>query len=873
MMRLLKLAILIAVLYGALMLLVSSALAQVSNAQVLINYPEIAEDGDGLGLGLYFNLINASGQVITDAQPQSARMLLDDGTGYDATVAKPTSPIYIALVLDASGSMGGAAESMRQAAIQAVNNAPQEARFAVIRFNDQIDVLEQFTEDRNRAINAIGQVQPRNLAGTCLYDAAFRAIELMGSAPPGRRAIILFTDGRDETAQGTVCSSHVFSEVVDLASQPQARVPIHTIGLSGGNSAINASELRDIAGSTGGLSAIGDQATLNTLFTQIMDALKAQWFSRAVIYPTQGQHTAQLLVTMGDGSFPQPAVAVFVSPRDFRRQPTITPTQPTPTPTIVTVAVDSVAADPATETISVQARAENERLVTEYRFEFMNANNLLQAEFIVPAPLQERMTFPSRNLSDGENTVRIIALDENRRIIVRSEPFKFTYLRPTATPPPPTDTPEPISATLTSIQYNRQTDVITLNINLLGANRIDRLQINVVNADTNLLEQSYPVPPATSIELPSTGLTAEQDYIVNVIAQNASGQIISQSNSNFTYTPIVTPSPTPVSVSIAIASINISETSQEFVIQIQAENPSEIDRYDLRMVQTDTGLLVGNFEYQVPPFDTVRVPLSGISGGQYKITLNALGENNRVLATYEVEARYNPPTPTPTVTPITGIQAFIANARSNPIIIVVIGLVAVGLILLLFLLLRQPKKAKTGTSFLQEMTGAQPIAPPSQQKQNPAVAKPLASNEATNAVPYRPAMDGEATNAIPFAQLPGASLTVTRTRDVGMNGQVFPITHIPYTLGRRGRDLNFEQDDNVSRAHAQITYVDGIFYVTDEGSTHGTAINGNRIPARTPVAIDGGARLMLGTTTMLTFETSGVSQSTRSDYDPDRTNV
>src|SRR5215207_7318495 len=99
--------------------------------QVLINYPELAEEGDGLGLGLYFNITDTTGRVVTNAEVQSARILLDDGTGYDATVEKPTSPIYIALVLDASGSMAGAAQAMRQAAIDAVNSAPEEALFAV----------------------------------------------------------------------------------------------------------------------------------------------------------------------------------------------------------------------------------------------------------------------------------------------------------------------------------------------------------------------------------------------------------------------------------------------------------------------------------------------------------------------------------------------------------------------------------------------------------------------------------------------------------------------------------------------------------------------------------------------------------------------
>jgi VWFA-related protein len=839
--------------------------------QVLINYPELAEEGDGLGLGLYFNITDTTGHVVTNAEVQSARILLDDGTGYDATVEKPTSPIYIALVLDASGSMAGAAQAMRQAAIDAVNSAPEEALFAVIRFNASIDQLTDFTADRNQAINAIGEVQPINLSGTCLYDATFRAIELLGQSPPGRRAIILFTDGKDETAQGTPCSQHVFSDVVSLASQPTSRVPIHAIGLSGGNSAINAAELRDLASSTGGLAAIGDQSTLGSLFGQIMDALKAQWLAHAVVYPTQGNHTAQLLVTLSDGSFPQPALAVFVAGRNYFVAPTITPTAPTSTPTIVSIAVDSVSFDPTAETISVKTIVQNEQLVNEYRFQFKNENNLLQAEFVVPAPLPDIVTFPSRTLQNGEATLDISGVNSDGDIVARSAPFEFTYQGPTPTSEPPTATPEAVSATLTGIQYDEGSDKITLNLSLLGQAQINTLQVYVINGDTNLLEQTYPVAPATTVDLPTTGLKPGQSYNVNVIAQGQNGQILSQSNQEFTYTPLLTPTPTPIAVDIAIQGIDVNDAAQEFVIQVQAQNEEVIEHYRLRVVNTDSGLLVGNFEFEVPEDNTLHVPLTGISSGQYEMTLDALDAQNTVLDTFTVQAKYTPPTPTPSPTPLGGIQAFIASARSNPIIIVVIAAIAVSLLLLLFILLRQPKK-QTGTGFLQELTSVQQVPSAAAPKRAEAPRASSSSDpDKTNAVPFYHAEE-DATNVVPATRLPNAVITVSKTRDASRTGQTTQITHIPFTMGRRGRDLNFEGDDNVSRNHAIITYTDGTFYITDEGSTHGTAINGARVPPRTPVTLPTGARIMLGTTTMLTFDTES-DHVTTSGFDPDRTNV
>ena len=44
------------------------------------------------------------------------------------------------------------------------------------------------------------------MSGTCLYDAAYQAVEMASTTPPGRRAVVLFTDGKDETASGEQCS-------------------------------------------------------------------------------------------------------------------------------------------------------------------------------------------------------------------------------------------------------------------------------------------------------------------------------------------------------------------------------------------------------------------------------------------------------------------------------------------------------------------------------------------------------------------------------------------------------------------------------------------------------------------------------------------
>ncbi len=286
-----------------------------------VNYSEVAEGSEALTLGITFTLINdATGRAIPDAQIQSAQVtLLDTSTKAEAKVKKPSSAFYIMLVLDASGSMQPAAEAVRAAATAALENPPDNARFSVIQFDDQITTLQGFTDDREDTAAAIAKFKPA-YKGTCLYDAAYAAIDALDQQPPGRRAVILFTDGKDETGAGGLCSKHTYDEVVDLATRYDMRVPINTIGLSGPQSAINATELNNMASTTGGFAAVGSQANIGEAFKEIMGALNAQWLAEATLYPTQGKHDAVLQVTLQDGVTVSAAVN-FESSRAYSKPP------------------------------------------------------------------------------------------------------------------------------------------------------------------------------------------------------------------------------------------------------------------------------------------------------------------------------------------------------------------------------------------------------------------------------------------------------------------------------------------------------------------------------------------------------------------------
>jgi len=271
----------------------------VAQGVIRIDIIQTVENQDAMNLKLYFNLFDSSsGEPITRPRPQSAQVTLV-GTGYTspASISPPDLPIYLTLLLDASGSMAGNAQKLRDAAKIALTNPPENAYFGVVQFNEEISLLQDFTQNLTLVNYAIDQYATIN-KGTCLYDSAYLSVEAQADAPYGRRGVILFTDGKDETTGGQPCSKHTYQELVDKAVE--LGVPIHTVGLRSTAGNINEVELRNIAGFTGGYSIVAEVNDLPQAFSQIMESLKTQMMAEATIFPRKDQNEAVFTITFDD---------------------------------------------------------------------------------------------------------------------------------------------------------------------------------------------------------------------------------------------------------------------------------------------------------------------------------------------------------------------------------------------------------------------------------------------------------------------------------------------------------------------------------------------------------------------------------------------
>ena len=294
---------------------------------------------------VYLTARDARGVPITGLTPEDIT-IREDGDPHPrpildlTTTVNPAQPMRVVLVLDISGSMKGEPlEHAKNAAKRFIARLGPQDQVALIAFSGQINLGEPFPQldpTREHGFTADKDALYRVIDGleaggaTPLYDAVYKAVRLAAQQPPGNRAVLLMTDGRDEDGQGGP-GSKVADEDTPIREANRANVPVFTIGLG---SAIDAAYLKRLAAETGGTyQQTPDAAALERLFQNVADLLKQQY---VITYesgvPADGQeHTLEVLVTyQGSTALAQ----TTWGPVPFRPTPTPTVTpSPVPSPT------------------------------------------------------------------------------------------------------------------------------------------------------------------------------------------------------------------------------------------------------------------------------------------------------------------------------------------------------------------------------------------------------------------------------------------------------------------------------------------------------------------------------------------------------------
>jgi VWFA-related protein len=176
------------------------ARCQMESAAPALRISQVQVSPDG-GVRAIVSATDTGGDVISNLTEANFRVVAAGRPAEKVTVshlAAGVAPISIVLAIDVSGSMrgDGLAAAVRGASAFVDRLNPGD-RCALIVFGTGVRTVSGFTEDRDSIKQALAQLKA-NDARTYLYQAAFDAFDLAATAPTGRAAIVLLTDGKDE---------------------------------------------------------------------------------------------------------------------------------------------------------------------------------------------------------------------------------------------------------------------------------------------------------------------------------------------------------------------------------------------------------------------------------------------------------------------------------------------------------------------------------------------------------------------------------------------------------------------------------------------------------------------------------------------------
>jgi VWFA-related protein len=168
------------------------------------NGPEEVDAGDVIRVDttlvtLPVSVTDRNGRYIPNLRKEDFRLWED---GVEQTVAffnAVDKPFSVVLMIDTSGSTRFRLEDIQDAAITFINQLRRDDKVMVVSFDNDVEVLSEFTSDRYRLRDAIRRTRTGD--STRLYDAVDLVINQRLNRIDGRKAVVLFTDGVDTTSR------------------------------------------------------------------------------------------------------------------------------------------------------------------------------------------------------------------------------------------------------------------------------------------------------------------------------------------------------------------------------------------------------------------------------------------------------------------------------------------------------------------------------------------------------------------------------------------------------------------------------------------------------------------------------------------------
>lgn len=211
---------------------------------------------------------DSQGRFVSGLKPSDFKVSEDGVPQKLSSFSDEHTPLELITAIDVSSSVNDALPGMKTAATRFVSALEPSDQVTVLGFNDNLFTLAKRSTDQVVRERAIGLL--RAWGGTALYDAIVQGIDLLGRQQ-GRRAIVLFTDGKDENSHAPMETAIAQVEASDAMIYPvgQGRA-VHEKDLQ--------KLLQRVATTSGGRAFFSDTpAKLDQVFSEILEDLHHQY--------------------------------------------------------------------------------------------------------------------------------------------------------------------------------------------------------------------------------------------------------------------------------------------------------------------------------------------------------------------------------------------------------------------------------------------------------------------------------------------------------------------------------------------------------------------------------------------------------------------
>ena len=178
-------------------------------------------------VNLNVKAMDRAGQPITNLKLEDF-VVYEDGIKQTVEHFKPVNaPVNVVLLIDLSGSTRKRRRAMAEAAKRFIDSLPLQDKISVVAFTRRYRALTGFTKDKIALKNAIEQINDID-GGTAFYDSLWKALDDLDRVPDARKAVVVLTDGEDESLIGDEETNHSFDDLLGRASEEDVTIyPIY----------------------------------------------------------------------------------------------------------------------------------------------------------------------------------------------------------------------------------------------------------------------------------------------------------------------------------------------------------------------------------------------------------------------------------------------------------------------------------------------------------------------------------------------------------------------------------------------------------------------------------------------------------------------